>query len=282
LEAGTVLDPKIVRFVPKLVRATQQAMVRFGPRPPAGTDPRIYQARPWMHDYTALGLTTDFSNYPSLGERCVNLVRGALGKGVFTTQGSHGNQKVRDVQILPALDRAFALHLENHGPVTSFLDTFSNDGFYAFWVAERHQTPRITCVELNIDDVRKGRLMASVLKKPEVEFICQDVHDMDATPVDIALCMGGLYHVTDPDAVVTKLRAKAKYLVAHSVTSTLSNDPAYFVSPAPYLVHGCRFSHEYFLSMLARAGWKILQSGHAVYPNPTNEHSAGSSWALCA
>lgn len=281
MEARAVQDPKIVKVVPRLLRATQHAALRIGPRPPAGTDMRIYQARPWMHDYTALGLITDFTNYPSLGERCMNLVRRALGKGVVTTLGSHGNQKVRDPQILPALDKAFALCQQKYGPVTSFLDTFSNDGFYAFWVADRYKTPRITCVELNIEDVTKGRLMGVVLNKPQVEFICQDVHDMDDSPSDVALCMGGLYHVTDPDAVVARLRAKAKYLVAHSVTSTLTHDPAYFVTPAPYLHHGCRFSHEYFLAMLARAGWNVRESGVEIYPNPVSEYSAGSSWALC-
>jgi hypothetical protein len=129
--------------------------------------------------------------------------------------------------------------------------------------------------------VTKGRLMAEVLQKPEVQFICQDVHDMNASPVNIALCMGGLYHVTDSDAVVTKLLAKAKYLVVHAVTSFLSQDPAYFVTPAPYWYHGGRFSHEHFLGMLRRAGWTVLESGHAIYPSPINEYSSGSSWALC-
>jgi len=276
-----VLDPKIVRPVPRLLGAMQQATARFGPRPPANTDLRICQARPWMHDYSALGVTTDFSKYPSLGEHFVNLVRAALGKGVLTTAGSHDNQTVRDPQILPALDKAFALHRERYGEVTSFLDTFSNDGFYGFWVAERYKTPRITCIELNIEDVTKGRLMAEVLRKPEVQFICQDVHDMDASQADIALCMGGLYHVTDPDAVVAKLRSKAKFLVAHACTSTLSQDPAYFETPAPGWHHGCRFSYEYFLAMLPRAGWKILESGHAIYTSPCDPHSKGSSWALC-
>jgi hypothetical protein len=67
MDAQPVLDPKIVRPVPRLLRAIQQAVVRLGPRPPAGTDFRIYQARPWMHDYTALGLTTDFTRYAGLG-----------------------------------------------------------------------------------------------------------------------------------------------------------------------------------------------------------------------
>jgi hypothetical protein len=282
MDAQPVVDPKILRPVPRFLRAVQHAIARFGPRPPAGTDFRVYQARPWMHDYSALGLTTDFTKSPSLGEYCVNLARLVLGKGKLTSQGSHDNQKVRDLQILPALDKAFSLHREQYGEVNSFLDTFSNDGFYGFWVADRYKTPQITCVELMHEVVVQGRLMAEVLRKPEVQFICQDVHDMDASAVDIALCMGGLYHITDPDAVVAKLRSKAKYLVAHAVTSVLSQDPAYFVTPAPYWHHGCRFSHEYFLAMLQRAGWKIVESGHAVYPAPINEYSSGSSWALCA
>jgi hypothetical protein len=276
-----VVDPKILRPIPRLLRAAQQAVVRFGPRPPAGTDLRVYQARPWWHDFSPLGLTTDFSKYPSVGERWVNLIRRLLGKGPLTSEGSHHNQMVRDPDILPALDKAFALHREKFSEPTSFLDTFSNDGFYGFWVADKYGTPRVICVELMAEYVARGRLMAEVLHKPEVQFICQDVHDMDASTVDIALCMGGLYHVTDPDAVVAKIRVKAKYLVAHACTSMKSDHPAYFVTPAPTLHHGCRFSHAYFLAMLARAGWNVLESGHAIYPAPTDENSTGSSWALC-
>jgi len=281
LDNQPVVDPKILRPIPRLLRAIQRSVVGFGPRPPANVDTRVYQARPWWHDFSSLGMPTDFSKHPSVGEQWVNLVRKALGKQPFTSEGSHHNQMVRDPDILPALDKAFALHREKYGEAQSFLETFANDGFYSFWVAEKYNTPRVTCVELMSEYVERGRLMAEVLHKPQVQFICQDVHDMDATPVDVALCMGGLYHVADPDAVVAKLRGKAKYLVAHSCTSTLSNDPAYFVTPAPYLHHGCRFSHEYFLAMLPRAGWKILESGFAIYPNPVNEHSTGSSWALC-
>jgi hypothetical protein len=281
MNAPPVVDPKILRPIPRLLRALQSAVVHFGPRPPLGSDIRIYQARPWMHDYSALGMMTDFSKYPSLGEHCVNLARNVLGKGKLTSQGSHDNQRIRDLQVLPALDKAFRLHRERYGEVTSFLDTFSNDGFYGFWVAERYKPPHITCVELMSEIVTKGRLMAEVLQKPEVSFICQDVHELDESPVDIALCMGGLYHVTDPDAVVARLRSKARYLVAHSVTSVLSEDPNYFVTPAPYWQHGSRFSHQYFLAMLQRANWTVLEAGHGIYPSPTNEYSSGSSWALC-
>jgi hypothetical protein len=281
MNAKPVVDPKILRQLPRLLRAIQRSVVRLGPRPPAGTDLRVYQARPWWHDFSSLGLTTNFAGYPSAGERLVNMVRGLLGKGPMTSEGSHQNQMVRDPDILPALDKAFALHRERYGEPGSFLDTFSNDGFYGFWVADKYRTPRITCVELMGEYVARGRLMAEVLRKPEVQFVCQDVHDMDASPVDIALCMGGLYHVTDPDAVVAKIRTKAKFLVAHACTSMKSDDPAYFVTPAPTLHHGCRFSHAYFLAMLSRAGWNVVECGHAIYPAPSDENSTGSSWALC-
>jgi len=281
LDNQTIVDPKILRPIPRFLRAIQRSVVRFGPRPPASVDLRIYQARPWWHDFSALGLSTDFTNYPSVGEYWVNLFRSAIGKGPLTSAGSHHNQMVRDPDILPALDKAFALHREKYGEAKSFLDTFSNDGFYGFWVAQKYRTPQVTCVELMSEFVARGRLMAEILHMPQVKFICQDVHDMDASPVGVALCMGGLYHVTDPDAVVAKLRGKAKYLVAHACTSTLSSDPSYFETPAPGWQHGCRFSHEYFLAMLPRAGWKVLDSGHAIYPDPLNEHSTGSSWALC-
>jgi hypothetical protein len=110
-----VVDPKILRPIPRLLRALQRSLVQLGPRPPVGAHMRIYQARPWWHDFSSLGISTDFSKFPGVGEHWVNLVRKVLGKTPITSEGSHHNQMVRDPDILPALDKAFALHRERFG-----------------------------------------------------------------------------------------------------------------------------------------------------------------------
>jgi hypothetical protein len=281
MDAQPVLDPKIVHEIPKRVRAMQQNIMSLGSRPPAGSDSRIYDLRPWYHDYSALGLNTDFTESPSLGESVANAIRKLIGKDVITTRGSHATQKIRDKQVLPLLDKALAIHANRFGKVTSFLDTFANDGFYAFWVTKRYDVPDIICVELNSEDVRRGLAMSEVLNERRVRFVQQDVHDIDDSPVDVALCIGGLYHITDPQAFVTKLFNKANILVVHSVTTALSHDPAHIVAPAPGWHHGCRFSHEYFLAMLERPGWQVVESGFDIAPRADDEHSTGLSYALC-
>src|SRR5271166_4734951 len=89
LDNQPVVDPKILRPIPRLLRTIQRSVVRFGPRPPANVDLRVYNARPWWHDFSSLGMPTDFSRYPSVGEHWVNLVRKALGKQPFTSEVSH-------------------------------------------------------------------------------------------------------------------------------------------------------------------------------------------------
>jgi hypothetical protein len=264
------------------MRAAQFRVRAIGDQPPAGTDERVYALRPWMHDFSELGVNTDFRAHKSLGERAVNVVRRMAGKGELSTEGSHANQAVRDREIKPRLARAFQIARVRFGAAGSFLDTFSADGYYGMWVA-KNVGVRVTCVELEIEQVRRARLMAQILGLNDVQVLHQDVHDMDDSTYDVALCMGGLYHVADPEAVVAKLAHKANVLVTQSAVSVAETDPDYFVTPRPGWQHGSIFSTSYYERMVTRSGWTIVDAATAVPPYNDLETPQGvrrNDWQL--
>jgi hypothetical protein len=89
---------------------------------------------------------------------------------------------------------------------------------------------------------------------------------MDESAHDVALCMGGLYHVADPEAILRRLAGKSKVLVTQSAVSVARDEADYFVTPRPGWQHGCIFSTKYYEGMLARAGWAIVDASTSVPP----------------
>jgi hypothetical protein len=236
-----------------------------------------------MHDFSELGVKTDFSAHKSPGERAVNILRRIVGKGELSTEGSHATQAVRDEEIKPRLRRAFQIAGERFGPAESFLDTFSADGYYGIWVASNIGGVRVTCVELEIEQVRRARLMSEVLGLNAVQVLHQDIHDMDDSPFDVALCMGGLYHVADPESVLAHLARKSSVLVTQSAVSVAEEGPDYFVTPRPGWQHGSIFSTAYYERMLSRSGWSVLEASVAVPPYNDLETPQGvrrNDWKL--
>lgn len=271
------LDPSVTVSYKETLREAQHRLLRLGARCPPSVDSRVYAARPWYHDFSGLGVGTEFSQHMSTGEVLLGAVRRAIGKRPL---GAQVNQRVKDEQILPFIEQAFTIHQTRSGPVESFLDLFAADGYYSFWVSMMLGVRRATAIELRTDYIAQGRLMAEVLGISTVEFLQQNVYDMSDTPVDVALCAGGLYHVNDPEALLSKL-TRANVLVTQSIVTTHTSDPAYFETPAPGWPHGCRFTHSGFEGMLVRSGWDIVTGRLDIVDGPANEYSAGSSTYLC-
>ena len=256
----------------------QRALMRFGEKVPKGGERRIYDARPWYHDFSRFGVMTNFGQHASLGEKAINAVRSIVGKPPV---GQHANQAVKDEQIIPYLQRAFALHVAEYGPVGELLDLFSADGYYSFLGVRELGAQHATAVDLRSYYLEQGRLVAGVLNEERVSFVQGDVYELDDSPADVCLCAGGLYHVTDPELLLKNLRAKANVLVTQSIVTTHTDDPTFFVSPAPGLPHGCRFTHGYFEAMLKRTGWQIVEGRFDMVGGPINAYSKGSSTFIC-
>jgi 2-polyprenyl-3-methyl-5-hydroxy-6-metoxy-1,4-benzoquinol methylase len=130
--------------------------------------------------------------------------------------------------------------------------------------------------------LRQARAMTTLLGHTgRADFRAEDVFDVSGT-YDFAVCAGGLYHVTDPAALLRRLRDMVRSaLVVQTVYSLARTEPDYFETPAPGQTWGCRFSYQRLLAMLAETGWDVVDStANELGGNPRPE-DRGSAYALC-
>jgi hypothetical protein len=78
---------------------------------------------------------------------------------------------------------------------------------------------------------------------------------------DVVANIGGLYHVSDPEDILSMSYLMAKrYLIVQSVVSLATNDENYFSAPAPApgWTWGNRFSRESFDKMIQSKRFKVI------------------------
>ena len=126
--------------------------------------------------------------------------------------------------------------------------------------------------------------MAKILIVDDEETMVRSLAALlSAESYDVVLCTGGLYHLSNPSSFLEKVRNHVRqYLVVQSVVSLESDDPDYFVAPAPGRKHGCRFSAAYFVRMLSKAGFHMLEYGFNHLEGNDRPCDRGSCYALCS
>lgn len=248
-----------------MIRAVQYGLANLGAKAPANSDAEVYRLRPWYHDYSPLGVRTNFDDVISPGEQAANVIRRVLGKSVLNS-GSHPHQHLRDERLIPMLQEACELYTQKFTAAPqSFLDTMGADGYYSFYAVRRLGFERAHCVDLESEHIRRGELMRRMLSLPQVTFNLQNVYDMPAEKYDVGLSSGGLYHVHDPELVLKMMRERVRVLVVLSTVSQNSDSPDYKISPAPGWRHGSAFSREWLSTAAKRTGWQIARRDGFVY-----------------
>ena len=193
------------------------------------------------------------------------------------------NQRCKEQYVLGYLLVALARargRTVNYQP--SVLELFCADAYYGFF-AKRFGAGRVVAVDNDPDSLQEASIMRDVLGL-EIDLRLQDVCDLEPTEnYDVVICTGGLYHLKDPAAFLRKIRKNVKrYLVVQSVVTLESEDPNYFVAPAPGWKHGCRFSAGYFVGLLRDAGFYILGYGFNHLEGNDQVYDRGSCYALCS
>ena len=222
---------------------------------------RAELAHPWYHDFAVLGVPTPQA------------------EGIFGP-----NQQAKQDILFRLIDRA--VELSGHTP--QGLELFCADGFYSHYALE-HGARHMTGVDLgdtqsagNPMHLRQARAMTRLLRhEGRAEFRAQDVFDVTGE-YDFAICAGGLYHVSDPAALLARLREMVRgALVVQTVYSLARTDPDYFESPAPGQTWGCRFSYERLLGMLSESGWTVVEATANELGGNARPEDRGSAYALC-
>ncbi len=219
-------------------------------------DERALFADPWYHDFSPLGLPT-----PQRG-------------GIFPA-----NQAAKQGPIFRLLDDALGRAAARRRDA-SVLELFCADGFYALRAA-LCGARRVLGVDTDEREVAKARLAAKLLGVRTAEFRVADVF-LTTEPAAVAICAGGLYHLSEPARLLDQLRHQVSdALVVQTVYHLGRPESDYFESPAPGWTWGCRFSYGYLVGMVERCGWRIERTETNELLGNDRPADRGSAYLLC-
>lgn len=214
---------------------------------------------PSYHDFTWLGLPT------------------AQIPGIYR-QNQAAKAPVIGAYILLALAKLRCRSTDD----LSFAELFCADGFYAMFAAHFGAS-----LAIGFDDDRDGHLGAANAIRDRLGLDRVSFEKTDVTALSesrrfaIVANVGGLYHVSDPVAMLDKSYAMARdFLIVQNVVSLANDDPDYFETPAPGWTWGNRFSRASFDRLIQRRGWKVVDQSFNVLEGNDRPEDRGSVYYL--
>jgi predicted RNA methylase len=142
----------------------------------------------------------------------------------------------------------------------SVAELFCADGFYAMF-ARRFGADRAVGYDNDRDGYLANALaLRDTMRMDGVEFVKADVQDIpDDARFSIVANVGGIYHTSDPRAVIEKSYAMAhRFLIIQNVVSMAATADDYLVRPAPGWTWGNRFSRASFDRLIRDFGYKVI------------------------
>ena len=118
----------------------------------------IYGLRPWYHDFSSLGVQTNFENSLPLKEKLCNWYRKKILSKKIKPLNLRGyeyalNQKSKEEFILPYLQEAIA-RSQRYNNMLSFLEMFCADGYYSFYV-KKNSHLKVVGVDIFNSDIKR-------------------------------------------------------------------------------------------------------------------------------
>jgi predicted RNA methylase len=162
------------------------------------------------------------------------------------------------------------------------VELFCADGFYGLYAVQKG-AEHVHGMDLDEKNLKKATLIAKMLGyAKKTNFEKRDVYTLSGS-YDLGICAGGLYHISDPAALLKLLKAHVHGpLVIQTVYSLAKTSPDYFETPAPGWTWGCRFSYDHLKKMIRDAGWKIIREEKNELLGNTRPEDRGSAYFLCA
>jgi tRNA (mo5U34)-methyltransferase len=260
-----------------------------------------YDLRPWYHDFARLGLQTVFSKPSGLGQQAVDILR-RFARATRQQYRGKTVEKGEKISLRSLFSQGPSSHLVNqyekerviYSLLTqatdylqqspSCLDLFCSDGYYSCLLARVCPSATITGVDLDPLEIERARTASQLLKADNCRFVVADVQEYvrQAEAFDLVLCTGGLYHLKEPRQFLQTLSTACKgLLIIQSVVTLETEDPGYFISPAPGWKHGSRFTHAGLRLWLEGNGWDIIEERRHELPGNQRRCDRGSSCFLC-
>lgn len=191
------------------------------------------------------------------------------------------NQACKEPILVAYIEYAIAKCRERLSTPVSFAELFCADGYYA--MVARHLG---ATTSIGIDNDRDGHFanatkIAAALGL-DVRFLRMDVERIATLePVDIVANVGGLYHVSDPLAILRSSYAFARrFLIVQTVVSLARDDADYFEAPAPGWTWGNRFSRASFDKAIRDTGWTIVDRHFNELEGNDRPEDRGSAYYL--
>ena len=163
----------------------------------------------------------------------------------------------------------------------SMVDLFCADAFYSIYALKMDLVAHSVGVDLEQQagegGIRMGvlnqaatiRSLASLDKR--LELVNGDVMRYEGS-YDLCLCAGGLYHINDPAALISRITAQTRKLliIQTVIPSNVGESEPFFVTPAPHWTWGSRFNRIWLEEELMKNGWTIVEAD--VRPMRANIH----------
>lgn len=224
---------------------------------------RLLNLHNWYHNFSAMGFETK----------------------VFR-RGEYGlSQEDKEPTIFGFLKRAQTFIQSEasdgwHADGVSLVDLFCADAYYSIYALQKGVCTSAVGVDLESGSA-EGLIRNSVLEQAHfMADLCQlgdrltlvngDVMAYEGE-FDICLCLGGLYHIADPLGLLRRITGQTRsvLIIQAVIPAGISEEEAFFVTPAPNWSWGCRFNKKFLTDALIEMGWVIEDS--AVVPLRANE-----------
>ncbi len=143
----------------------------------------------------------------------------------------------------------------------SFIELFCADAYYAM-VASRLGATKVAGADNNKDGYADAEMADRIAKELDVSnftFVDTDINNLGKKKYDIVANVGGLYHITNPEAVLEKSYEMARhFLIIQTVVSLANKKKDYFETPAPGWDWGSRYNPQSFDRMIKSKGYEII------------------------
>lgn len=207
----------------------------------------------WYHDFSDLGIKT----------------------ARFRNGGYDLSQEDKQPILFKFIERASEIvklrraGLVNHKDYISCVDLFCADAFYSIFAIQRGFVDSVMGVDYE-EGSGEGFIRGGVLDQADtIAKLCDVNLQLNLTKgnvmeytgeFDICLCIGGLYHISDPLALLQRITAQTRHalVIQTVIPSNVNEDEPFFVAPAPHWTWGSRFNRLYLVGAIEKMGWEVV------------------------